>query len=103
MASYTKVSRDTNHAEICKALKDAGHTVLDLAAVGKGCPDILVGVKTKSKKRINIFLEIKSSPTAQVTQDQKDFRLFWHGQYAIVYSAEQAITYCDYYRDFEEK
>lgn len=33
---------DANHAEIVDALRAAGCWVLDLSAVGKGCPDLLV-------------------------------------------------------------
>ena len=35
--------RDANHAQIVKRFRDIGASVLDLGAVGKGCPDILVG------------------------------------------------------------
>ena len=33
---------DANHAEVVRALEAVGCWVLDLSAVGKGCPDLLV-------------------------------------------------------------
>jgi len=33
---------DSNHSQIVKALRKAGCSVLSLAAVGNGCPDLLV-------------------------------------------------------------
>lgn len=33
---------DANHAEIVAALRSAGCWVMDLSAVGNGCPDLLV-------------------------------------------------------------
>jgi hypothetical protein len=37
---------DANHGEIVKALRSAGCGVLDLSAVGNGCPDLLVHAPT---------------------------------------------------------
>ena len=36
---------DNNQTQIVKALRDMGCTVEHLHAVGKGCPDIIVGFK----------------------------------------------------------
>ena len=46
--------RDDNHRAIVDALRVLGATVLDLADVGGGCPDVLVGFRGK-----NVLLEIK--------------------------------------------
>ena len=40
MRMYGKV--DANQAEIVKALRQVGMSVLSLAPMGKGCPDLLV-------------------------------------------------------------
>lgn len=34
---------DANHGEVVEALRSAGCSVQSLAAIGKGCPDLLVG------------------------------------------------------------
>jgi Holliday junction resolvase len=36
---------DANHGQVVEALKAAGASVQSLAAIGKGCPDLLVGYK----------------------------------------------------------
>jgi hypothetical protein len=38
---------DRNHAEIVSALRKVGAHVTSLAAVGDGCPDLLVGYRGK--------------------------------------------------------
>lgn len=40
-----KARIDTNHAEIVRALRSYGCGVQSLAAVGKGCPDLLVSYR----------------------------------------------------------
>jgi Holliday junction resolvase len=50
--TYARV--DTNHKEIVKALRDAGATVVSLAAMKHGCPDLLVGYAGET-----LLMEIK--------------------------------------------
>ena len=45
---------DSNQTRVVKALRELGATVQHLHAVGKGCPDIVVGYKNR-----NYLLEIK--------------------------------------------
>ena len=45
---------DDNHAKIVASLRLVGCTVLDLSAVGQGCPDIMVGLAG-----VNYLIEIK--------------------------------------------
>jgi hypothetical protein len=77
---------------VVSALKHIGCSVLSLAAVGGGVPDLLVGYGA-----FNILLEIKhgdKSPSRrQLTPDQVDWHRGWLGQKAIIYSAEEAIEY----------
>ena len=41
--TYRRAAKvDANQAEIVKALRQAGCWVMDLSAVGQGCPDLLV-------------------------------------------------------------
>lgn len=36
---------DANHSQIVKALRQCGVSVLSLAPVGHGCPDLLIGIE----------------------------------------------------------
>lgn len=81
---------DGNHAEIVKALTDAGMTVQSLAAVGQGVPDILC-----AWRGLNCLLEVKDphqDPNKrQLTAAQKEWHQTWAGQLAVVESGEAAV------------
>ena len=81
---------DANHQEIVKGLRQAGCTVQDLAAVGKGCPDILVG-----RLGYNWLFEIKdgAKPKSKrmLTKDQQEFFKMWRGNVEVVKSLQEAI------------
>ena len=81
---------DENHNEIVDALREAGCTVLSLAAVGKGCPDILVG-----RDYTNYLLEIKDGnkpPSARkLTPEQKEFFKMWRGNMCKVNNIHEAF------------
>ena len=82
--------RDANHLRIVRELRQAGFSVLDLGAVGDGCPDILVG-----KGGRNYAFEIKNlmaPPSARkLTAAEKLFHESWQGQVAVIHSFEEAI------------
>ena len=87
---------DDNHAEIVRALRDIGCSVLSLAAVGKGSPDLLVGASIGvSGRRVNFLLEIKDGakpPSARkLTADEAQFHASWRGHLAIVESVDDAL------------
>lgn len=73
------------------ALRQLGCTVQDLASVGGGCPDILVGFRGR-----NLCLEIKDGskpPSARtLTPEQRVWHHEWRGQVLVVESEEQAIS-----------
>lgn len=81
---------DDNQVAIVRALRDAGCTVLHLHTIGKGCPDILVGNRTR-----NVLMEIKdgSKPPSRrlLTPDELEFHRTWRGQVAVVETVEEAI------------
>lgn len=81
---------DSNQSKITKALRDLGATVQHLHAVGKGCPDLLVGYKGG-----NYLLEVKDGekPESQrkLTPDQVIWHYDWAGQVAIVTSPKEAV------------
>jgi len=81
---------DRNQAEIVRALRQAGASVLCLHGVGQGCPDLAVGFRGK-----NYFLEIKDGdlpPSKQaLTEDEQDFFWSWDGHYKLVTSVKEAL------------
>lgn len=81
---------DSNHAEIVEALRRAGASVQSLAAVGSGCPDLLVGHRGR-----NVLLEVKDgskSPSRRkLTPDEHVWHARWNGQVVTVESVEQAL------------
>lgn len=79
---------DTNQAEIVKALRGMGATVLDLHTVGKGCPDLAVG-----SMGVTYLIEIKRGPKEKLTKDQEYFFRDWKGEITIIYSVEMAIDW----------
>lgn len=69
---------DANHAEIAKAFRELGCSVLSLAQMGDGCPDLLV-----AKHGYSVLVEVKdgSKPPSErrLTPDQQDFHAKWLG------------------------
>jgi Holliday junction resolvase len=83
--TYARI--DTNHKEIVKALRDAGATVVSMASLKHGTPDILVGYAGET-----ILMEIKRDAKAKFTPDQLDFLGKWKGgAISRVDSVEAAI------------
>ena len=71
--TYYKKRVDNNQLEIIKAFQSMGATVLNLSAVGKGCPDLLIGYKN-----ISVLVEVKSK-TGKFTEPQLKFIKQWQG------------------------
>jgi hypothetical protein len=82
---------DANQAEIVAALRAVGATVQILAAVGDGCPDLLVGFRGT-----NYLLEVKDGakpPSARrLTEAQTEWFAGWRGRAAVVNSARGALA-----------
>lgn len=75
MAKFTKVHRDANHIEIVKDLKSLLYAVIDLAAVGRGVPDIIV-----SDEAVTALIEIKvSDKGTNFYLTQLEFLARWPG------------------------
>lgn len=82
--------RDANHTDVVDALRGIGASVVSLADVGDGCPDLLVGFRG-----VNLLLEVKDGnkpPSARklTTAEQAFFR-DWRGTVHIVFSAADAV------------
>tara|TARA_R100000951_G_scaffold36215_1_gene30961 strand:+ start:1198 stop:1497 length:300 start_codon:yes stop_codon:yes gene_type:complete len=76
---------DANHKQIVQGLRSSGCTVQDLSAVGKGCPDILVG-----RNGINILIEIKTEK-GKLTKRQIQWHQEWRGNAIIATTTQEAI------------
>lgn len=87
---------DANQTEIVEALRAIGCSVVSLAPLGNGCPDLLVGIFGK-----NLLMEVKDGdrPPSQrkLTSLEREFRETWKGQAATVYDAVGAIAVINYY------
>jgi hypothetical protein len=79
---------DANQASIMAVLRQVGATVVDLSAVGKGCPDLLVG-----HRGVTYLLEVKNvKGKNKTTPDQDVFYAWWRGApVAIVRTADEAL------------
>jgi len=65
---------DKNQQEIINAMRKMGAIVMDLSKVGKGCPDLLVGINNKTA-----LVEVKSSAKANYTPHQEKWLQAWKG------------------------
>ena len=84
-------SRDgtTTQAEIVTALRNAGCSVVSLAGVGQGVPDLLVGVRGET-----YLLECKS-PGERLRLSQKQWTDAWRGaKPMVVKTALEALMVC---------
>ena len=74
---------DANQAEIVRVLRDFGVSVISLAAVGEGCPDLLCGFRGKT-----YLLEVKRDDVApsasRLNAVQRRWHTAWQGQVAVV-------------------
>ncbi len=78
---------DSNQNDIVTGLRQifGDDVVFDLSAAGRGCPDIIIGVRGR-----NIFMEIKTD-SGKLTPDQRIFHRNWDGQVAVVTTLEEAL------------
>lgn len=83
---------DSNHVSIVLALRAAGATVQTLAAVGQGCPDLLVGYRKRT-----LLLEIKDGAKQPSKRHLTGLQAIWHetwrgGALRVVESVDEALT-----------
>lgn len=82
---------DKNQPEIVSALRKAGATVQSLAAVGAGCPDLLVGYANRTA-----LIELKNGSNVPSAQKLRPLQTDWHeawtgGTLETVNSVESAL------------
>lgn len=76
---------DRNQAEIVDALRSIGASVRTLHFAGKGCPDLIVGFRSR-----NFLLEVKTE-RGKLSAEQRDFHQSWRGHVAVVRSPREAV------------
>jgi Holliday junction resolvase len=81
-----KASLDANHVEIVQGLRQVGATVVDLAKVGKGCPDLLVGWRGRT-----YLFEIKTTKGYIRATQEQFFRSWVGGRIAVIRSFDEAL------------
>ena len=83
---------DANQASIVKVFRGLGVSVQHLSDVGKGCPDLLLGIFGK-----NYLVELKNGsrpPSGQkLTPHEETFFMTWKGQVSIIKSEDEAINF----------
>lgn len=77
---------DANHAAIVAALRAVGCSVLSLAGLGGGVPDLLVGVRGRT-----MLLEVKC-PGEALRPLQSEWLRSWRGQWEVVDSVGGALA-----------
>lgn len=88
---------DDNHLEIVDAFEKLGCTVLSLAAMGKGCPDLLVGCDLR-----NYLVEVKNPEQdpckRRLTPDEMKFQKGWRGQWSLIEQVQEVPTFVKAWR-----
>lgn len=82
---------DANQEQIVSVLRSAGATVQSLAAIGNGCPDLLVGFNGQT-----LLMEIKDGNKSPSQRKLTEDQVIWHGRWnggalAVVDGPEAAI------------
>jgi hypothetical protein len=81
---------DANQSAIVDALRSYGCSVTSLAPVGRGCPDLLVGIH----KRTGLIEVKQPKKTERLTDDQIKWWQEWKGgPVAIVSDVDGALTF----------
>lgn len=88
---------DGNHREIVEAFEALGCTVLSLAPMGRGVPDLLVGCGLR-----NFLVEVKDGslvPSARkLTPDEHRFQKEWRGQWSLIEDVKDVVTFVKEWR-----
>ncbi len=83
---------DRNQSEIMTWLRNHGYSVLSLAAVGKGCPDLVAG-----KYGANWLIEVKdgakTASARRLTKAQLQFHATWKGQIEVISTIDELTTW----------
>lgn len=83
---------DANQTAIVQALRDAGCSVQSLAAIGKGCPDLLVCGPDGVLHLIEVKDGDKPPSARKLTPDQVSWHATWTGRVHVVTSVWEALA-----------
>jgi hypothetical protein len=89
---FKRGHRDANQPQIEADLRAIGASVVDLSAVGFGCPDLLVGYRDQT-----YLMEIKDPSKPKGDQKLKKGQLEFHGAWkgrpiAVIKSSDEAFA-----------
>jgi Holliday junction resolvase len=88
---------DDNHPDIVTAFEALGCTVLSLAAMGKGCPDLLIGCDLS-----NYLVEVKNPNQdpckRKLTPDEMKFQKMWRGQWSLIENVQDVPSFVKAWR-----
>jgi hypothetical protein len=80
---------DGNHAEIVCVLRELGFSVVSLARIGRGCPDLCIARDGKTW-----LAEIKNNAIGwKLTADQRKFHNTWEAPIPIFNSVETVLMW----------
>jgi hypothetical protein len=79
---------DANQSLVVEEFRRLGASVQCLHTVGKGCPDLLIGWRTK-----NYLIEVKDGPKANLTPDQVIWHYEWTGQADVIRSVADVADF----------
>lgn len=77
---------DSNHKDVVEAFRAAGCSVLSLASIGSGAPDLVVGTDG-----FNVLVEVKAQK-GQRNEAQRKFDHDWNGWIEVIRSTEEAVA-----------
>lgn len=88
---------DGNHADIVAAFERCGCTVLSLAPMGRGCPDLLIGCDLA-----NYLVEVKDGSRTpserRLTPDEMRFQKDWRGHWSMIERVEDVPVFVKAWR-----
>lgn len=85
---------DSNQTEIVKLFRNLGCTVQILSDVGRGCPDLVIGMQGK-----NFLVEVKDGKKClsaqKLTEHEQKFFDTWKGQVCIISSQDDLLRFIE--------
>lgn len=97
MPKFAK-KKDLNQPEIETELRGLGFSVQSLHELGKGVPDLLLGIIN-----LNFIVEVKHD-TAALTPQEVEWHKDWQGQVRVGQSTEEIVrAFATYAQDMKRK
>ena len=91
---YKRVDKNQNN--IVEELRNLGFSVEIISKLGKGKPDLLVGINN-----ITLLVEVKMEANEKnLTKDEKVFKSKWKGSYLI---ADNVMQICDWFLKYKRE